>query len=69
MNAVVLKAIIKTTGQKLGSALSGTLKVHVQTRSFSSIIEKRGKLSAFVMSRMVTSSGTKRADVTGFTHR
>ena len=68
-NAVVLRDIIKTIGQKLANVLNGTQEAHVQNRFYSFIIEKKEKQSVFVMNKMVTCFGTKQEGVTGYIHR
>jgi hypothetical protein len=68
-NAVVLRDIIKTIGQKLVSVLNGSQEARVQNRFYSFIIGRKEKQSAFVMNKMVTYFGTKQGGVTGYIHR
>ena len=62
-------ATIRTIGQKMVLAMSGTHKDHVQTASFSSITNKRGRLSVFVTQELALSSGRRLGGATGFTPR
>ena len=65
----VALATIRTIGHKMVLAMSGTHKDHVQTASFSSITNKRGRLSVFVTQGLALSSGTRLVAATGFTPR
>ena len=62
-------ATIRTIGHQMVLAMSGTHKDHVQTASFSSITNKRGRLSVFVTQGLALSSGRRLGGATGFTPR
>ena len=63
------RVTIKTTGQKQGNALNGTLEVHVQNHFFLFTTEKKAKQNVYVMNKMATYFGMKQDGVIGFTHR
>ena len=62
-------ATIRTIGHQMVLAMSGTHKDHVQTASFSSITNRRGRLSVFVTQGLALSSGRRLGGATGFTPR